>query len=1059
MSGGRARSSSSLSNSSSLASSSHRRPPLGGPTATGSSSITGSGSRPSYHGSPLSQSSLLATPDSADTPTSRRAYLSFSAAASQAGSHVAPPPSTTTTANNSQRFKKGHTRKRLQPTNLKSQNPDDLDLATLEDPEDAFRLFGVRDVRRIEKRAAEAASAKVAELRTMVGERYRDLLSAADSIVRMRHASDKLVDRLDRVEDLVANLRSVGGGRPNDQLGDLSSPTKRLSSSPPPPQVEPQPVIPTFSSPPTLSLTINLLLTIPSLVHTLLETSSFLPAARLEGVGRVIHHELTNFSLPSSPLPPSSEDDEDDYDDDEDDNGRFRSSSLYPKGKGGLLVAFPIISSQWEIISTLGTSIVRRATSDLSNWDLPLPTTAETLASILMLENVSIPEALGLLLNQRSKSLEAILQRTPASSTGAKGKKFEIAQVLESIKDVLGVVLGTVRDAEKIFGASRDGKIQPGEEGILLGLLKEIENPSSKSTPATSTSDPNKVTTPALSPILTTIPNYPLLQRLLPPSILTFTPFLSISSPRNSLPPQDAYSQIQSWLQKETERVVSGVKVWVADLKGGAKTLAQVRQTVRETLSSTSASSSTTHHEHLQSKIEETIEQRLSEVYKHHLSTVVDRVEPCLSSLLSQLQFGTSKADLDPANFLFETPLAFPQASHYSLNLPSTNGRSGGATGHGHHADPFDLFLEKVVKRVEGRSPLIDKGIAELEAHARDLKLDLAGWLGEEGEKEEVVRNRLRQPYIHSAKDTLDRVHAALAAVLQSKADDVTASLFLGNFFFMLSRSKSFARDLLLGSARVAKSQEQEIVNDWTEKLAVLQAGSLESWRTVAVRDAIHEIEESAKVLSTLQGSLILDFSSPTEEPGGSFMPSQPSAGVLAALRVLTNAVRRVGPHRIHADPSIVRKLLAEFETRCLPVSKGFVAIAQGLDDQKARRRVAAQAAWDMAFLDRLWAKEIDPWKSVQINLWRLAGGDDSARSNLDISTLQYLQRTQTVLEPLLSGVLPISASLTPETMATGPASLRMLPWGAPPAGHEFKSNVGLVRPGQRLGLLPLPTR
>lgn len=34
----------------------------------------------------------------------------------------------------------------------------------------------------------------------MVGERYRDLLSAADSIVRMRSAAEKLVESLERVE-------------------------------------------------------------------------------------------------------------------------------------------------------------------------------------------------------------------------------------------------------------------------------------------------------------------------------------------------------------------------------------------------------------------------------------------------------------------------------------------------------------------------------------------------------------------------------------------------------------------------------------------------------------------------------------------------------------------------------------------------------------------------------------------------------------------------------------------------------------------------------------------
>lgn len=43
----------------------------------------------------------------------------------------------------------------------------------------------------------------------MVGERYRDLLSAADSIVRMRSAAEKLVDRLERVE---AGVTVNGGG-------------------------------------------------------------------------------------------------------------------------------------------------------------------------------------------------------------------------------------------------------------------------------------------------------------------------------------------------------------------------------------------------------------------------------------------------------------------------------------------------------------------------------------------------------------------------------------------------------------------------------------------------------------------------------------------------------------------------------------------------------------------------------------------------------------------------------------------------------------------------------
>lgn len=46
----------------------------------------------------------------------------------------------------------------------------------------------------------------------MVGERYRDLLAAADSIVRMRSAAEKLVDRLDSVEAAVSDAGAAVEG-------------------------------------------------------------------------------------------------------------------------------------------------------------------------------------------------------------------------------------------------------------------------------------------------------------------------------------------------------------------------------------------------------------------------------------------------------------------------------------------------------------------------------------------------------------------------------------------------------------------------------------------------------------------------------------------------------------------------------------------------------------------------------------------------------------------------------------------------------------------------------
>lgn len=59
---------------------------------------------------------------------------------------------TTTTPGGPAKFRRGHARKKA-PVVQATSNPDELDLNTLTDPDDLFRMFGVRDVRGLEKRA------------------------------------------------------------------------------------------------------------------------------------------------------------------------------------------------------------------------------------------------------------------------------------------------------------------------------------------------------------------------------------------------------------------------------------------------------------------------------------------------------------------------------------------------------------------------------------------------------------------------------------------------------------------------------------------------------------------------------------------------------------------------------------------------------------------------------------------------------------------------------------------------------------------------------------------
>lgn len=106
--------------------------------------------------SPFNSSANGGTPNSYSSSIAPSQYLdggrrfstySVSGAASNAGSMSS---NVTTTAS---KFKRGHMRKKATPVLQATLNPDDLDLNNLTDPDDLFRMFGVREVRGLEKRA------------------------------------------------------------------------------------------------------------------------------------------------------------------------------------------------------------------------------------------------------------------------------------------------------------------------------------------------------------------------------------------------------------------------------------------------------------------------------------------------------------------------------------------------------------------------------------------------------------------------------------------------------------------------------------------------------------------------------------------------------------------------------------------------------------------------------------------------------------------------------------------------------------------------------------------
>ncbi|GAA6016520.1 hypothetical protein JCM10207_002825 [Rhodosporidiobolus poonsookiae] len=927
------------------------------------------------------------------------------------------------------RFSRGHARKKGQPgapPPPKATNPNDVDLMALEEPDEVFRLFGVRDVRKLEKRASEAAAAKAAELRAMVGERYRDLLAAADSIVRMRSAAEKLVERLDDVDDAVQSAGIALEDTPTKPPGRRPS---RRSISPSRDR--------TFSSAPTLSLTINLLLTLPSLVHTQLETSAFLPAARLEELGRVVYRALAEYE----------------QDGDE--------AMLVDDGEPvtGILQAFPIVERQQEVLAQLKPLVLRRARSELKGWEADHLSTAQTLAAIVLLEDASTSSALSTLLDSRASALSDILN-APSSS------RNDTAAVISSLQQVLSLVLRTVETAAAVFGLAGE------REGLLAQLLKEVERPSLLPTgPADSATDRLQ-----LSPILTAFPNYATLSKHLPASLLLHTPHLSASSSSTTPAPTSVQEQLDTWLATETGRVVAGITAWIATLTDpsshaattgmGAKPLSTVRDALASTLSplltSSPPSPAAPAARTLLSRLTFAIEARLAHLYTSHLSTLVARVKPSLGALLLALPSADATFDRDSAAFLFDAPLAFPTPSLTSSSAAAFPPSKAAASGHGAAPpDPFEAFLHKVSKRVAGRAPLVDRGVAELELAARDVRADLDGWLGSAAAAAdgEAVR-RLRKEYLDAAGQALKGIADALDEVIGEVEGDVQAARFVGEFAAVAGRSGEVVKGLLLGNGQ--GETEQALVKQWHARLAAVQSRSLDPWRTQAVKAAVKKLKEGIKG-SSPNG---LDASRFAIAPASeSDLPTSPSSALLSCLHSLASSLNSLPLHH-RADASVAQSLLAAFAEDAEKVASGFAAELEEDAKSASARAKAAQAAWDVALLaeavSRSSASE-QPWEELEEKLLRVALPSEDASAlgkTLASSAHLYLQRTQSIFAPLLPST-PASTATTPTASKPAvPYSLqRLLPLGPPPSAASSASAAigtpGLVKPGPRLGLLP----
>lgn len=317
--------------------------------------------------------------------------------------------------------------------------------------------------------------------------------------------------------------------------------------------------------------------------------------------------------------------------------------------------SFPLVEQQWENILQLGPQIFARARAALQHHEMSTQVrsyilrlrsrlescaqdTVETLAAIIMVENVALPDSLTLLLDMRTRALASTFDSNASSPSASPVflRKSSFSHEHDSIEDTLQhavtLVMRTVEHVKQAYLSDSGSPVR------LLDVLEDLQvAPEIEET----TFAPEKTRrlsagqlligkSSARSSIIETLPNAHTLFRYLPPQVLTFTPFINTSVPSDAEQPAE---QLQRWLQTALDQLRQGIEHIL-----GSVTSATRLVTLRSSLShlwqeqtlSTEASA-------IRSALNDALESRFTQTYESDLAELVQALPRSLHAALSRL--------------------------------------------------------------------------------------------------------------------------------------------------------------------------------------------------------------------------------------------------------------------------------------------------------------------------------------------------------------------------------------------------------------------------------------
>ncbi|XP_033969529.1 conserved oligomeric Golgi complex subunit 1 isoform X1 [Trematomus bernacchii] len=292
-----------------------------------------------------------------------------------------------------------------------------LRVSEIKDPAALFERYNTAEIRRIERKVRGEIEQKKEELRQMVGERYRDLIDAADTIGEMRQCSESVVLSIRDMHQYCHSLkqgRAGGGSCRQENQRQWQEKFYIMASQ------------------------IKLLLEIPERIWSSMEACRFLQATQLYLLGCHLHSTLQLETAAGGHYSP-------------------------------VLARFPILVRQVATTGHVRSTILLDSRSLLRGRAVSDQAIAEALVSTMLLEGSSPRQALADFLLARKASIHQLLNQ-PQHGAGIKAQVCSLVELLVT----------TLFQAYAVFYLPPEGQPRPSEGALSCGMLfSTLENVTS----------------------------------------------------------------------------------------------------------------------------------------------------------------------------------------------------------------------------------------------------------------------------------------------------------------------------------------------------------------------------------------------------------------------------------------------------------------------------------------------------------------------------------------------------------------------------------------------------